>query len=384
MKVLYYDCFAGISGDMHLSALVDLYGSDEEIKELIHNIFSGEVEIEFKNVNKKGINSKKLIVIEKNKPKDYRHLHDIENLIQSSNLSDFVKKKSLKILNTIATAEAKVHDIPIERVHFHEIGAVDTIIDVVGGVFLIERLKVDKIFSSNIEVGSGTIKIEHGIFPVPAPATAEILKDIPLTQKVSGEATTPTGAAIIKTFVDEFKFPEKLKINKIGYGAGEREAEIPNVLRVFIGELDGELSEEESLIEVNIDDTTPEKMEYIMDKLFENGALDVFFTPIIMKKSRPAFLLSVLCKKENELKIEEIFFEETTTFGLRKTNVLKKMLERKIEQVDTPLGKIRVKKGYYKGKLIKQKFEYEDIKKICKEKGLSFDEVIKILSTHCN
>ncbi len=384
MKVLYYDCFAGISGDMHLSALVDLYGSDEEIKELIHNIFSGEVEIEFKNVNKKGINSKKLIVIEKNKPKDYRHLHDIENLIQSSNLSDFVKKKSLKILNTIATAEAKVHDIPIERVHFHEIGAVDTIIDVVGGVFLIERLKVDKIFSSNIEVGSGTIKIEHGIFPVPAPATAEILKDIPLTQKVSGEATTPTGAAIIKTFVDEFKFPEKLKINKIGYGAGEREAEIPNVLRVFIGELDGELSEEESLIEVNIDDTTPEKMEYIMDKLFENGALDVFFTPIIMKKSRPAFLLSVLCKKENELKIEEIFFEETTTFGLRKTNVLKKMLERKIEQVDTPLGKIRVKKGYYKGKLIKQKFEYEDIKKISKEKGLSFDEVIKILSTHCN
>ena len=175
-----------------------------------------------------------------------------------------------------------------------------------------------------------------------------------------------------------------MKINKIGYGAGEREAEIPNVLRVFIGELDGELSEEESLIEVNIDDTTPEKMEYIMDKLFENGALDVFFTPIIMKKSRPAFLLSVLCKKENELKIEEIFFEETTTFGLRKTNVLKKMLERKIEQVDTPLGKIRVKKGYYKGKLIKQKFEYEDIKKICKEKGLSFDEVIKILSTHCN
>ncbi len=384
MKVLYYDCFAGISGDMHLSALVDLYGSDEEIKELIHNIFSGEVEIEFKNVNKKGINSKKLIVIEKNKPKDYRHLHDIENLIQSSNLSDFVKKKSLKILNTIATAEAKVHDIPIERVHFHEIGAVDTIVDVVGAAFLVEKLNIDKIFSSNIEVGSGTIKIEHGIFPVPAPATAEILKDIPLTQKASGEATTPTGAAIIKTFVNEFKFPEKLRINKIGYGAGERDSEIPNVLRVFIGEIDGEQYEEESLIEVNIDDTTPEKMEYIMDRLFENGALDVFFTPIIMKKSRPAFLLSVLCKKENELKMEEIIFEESTTFGLRKTNVLKKMLERKIEQLDTPLGKIRVKKGYYKGNIIKQKFEYEDIKKICKEKGLSFDEVIKILSTHCN
>lgn len=383
MKVLYYDCFAGISGDMNLSALIDLYSSDEEIKELIHNIFSGEVEIEFKNVNKKGINSKKLIVIEKNKPKDYRHLHDIENLIQTSKLSDFVKKKSLEILNTIATAEAKVHNIRVEKVHFHEIGAVDTIIDVVGAAFIIEKLKIDKIFSSSIEVGSGTIEIEHGIFPVPAPATAEILKNIPLTQKVSGEATTPTGAAIIKTFVNEFKFPEKLRIHKVGYGAGERDGEIPNVLRVFLGELEGEITEEETLIEVNIDDTTPEKMEYIMDKLFENGALDVFLTPIIMKKSRPAFLLSVLCKKENESKIEEIIFEESTTFGLRKTNVLKKMLERELVECDTPFGKIRMKKGYYKGKLIKQKFEYEDIKKICKEKGLFFDEVIKILSTHC-
>ncbi|MCX7820549.1 MAG: nickel pincer cofactor biosynthesis protein LarC [Brevinematales bacterium] len=383
MKVLYYDCFAGISGDMNLSALVDLYGNEEEIKQLILQLFSEEVEIEFQDVNKKGISAKKLTVKEKNKQKDFRHLHDIENLINNSSVSDFVKQKSLEIFNKIALAEAKVHNIPVEKVHFHEIGAVDTIVDIVGGVFLLERLKVAKIYSSKIEIGSGKIKIEHGVFPVPAPATAEILKNIPIVQTLSGEATTPTGAAIISSIVNEFSFPQKLKIEKIGYGAGERDTEIPNVLRIFLGELDGEKTEEETLIEVNIDDTAPERMEYIMDRLFENGALDVFFTPIIMKKSRPAFLISVLCEKQKEPYIEQIIFEETTTFGLRKTNVTKKMLEREIVEMKTHLGTVRVKRGYYNGKLIKQKFEYEDVRKICKEKNISFDEAIKILSTHC-
>ncbi len=376
MKVLYYDCFAGISGDMNLAALVDIASNEEEIIELFKNILPLEVEIEFKEVMKNGMRAKKINVIQKKEV--HRHISDIKDIIISSKLKDSVIDRSLKIFEKIALAESKIHNVPIEKVHFHEIGAVDTIVDILGCAYLLDKLNVSKIFSSPIEIGNGFITFSHGKFKVPAPATAEILKNVPLTQNSQGEATTPTGAAIITTITDEFKFPENLVVEKIGYGGGDRDIEIPNVLRVFYGELKEELKRKETLIEVNIDDMPAEQMEYLMEKLFENGALDVFFTPIIMKKSRPAYMLNVLCKKEKEEEMERIIFLETTTFGLRKINVEKVMLDRKIESINTPYGILRIKKASFNGKE-KIKFEYEDIKRIAKEKNIPFNEVLRYI-----
>ncbi|MGC8765358.1 MAG: nickel pincer cofactor biosynthesis protein LarC [Brevinematia bacterium] len=385
MKILYYDCFAGISGDMNLSALVDLAGNEKELQDLISEIFNDNVLIEFQNVDKNGVSCKKLNIIEKKHAEKHLHLHEIKEIIESANISTYVKEKSLEILQKIAFAEAKIHNTSPDKIHFHEIGAVDTIIDIVGGIFALEKLKVDKVYSSTIETGYGFIEIAHGKFPIPAPATAEILKGFPIKQTIKGEATTPTGAAIITSIATGFGLPENFMIEKIGYGAGEREAEIPNCLRVFYGNISEKSTIEEDglLIEVNLDDMTPERIDFIMEKLFMAGALDVFITPIIMKKSRPAFTLSVLCETGKEEALEKIIFEETTTFGLRKIPVRKNMLKRKTEVINTPLGKVRVKTGYFGGREIKRKLEYEDVKRIATEKNLTFEEALKIIQSHC-
>ncbi len=379
MKALIYDCFAGMSGDMNLSALVDIAENDEELKKLIYKLFDGNVIINFEDIKKSGIRAKKLNIIEKKRPVVYRHLKDINEIVLNSQLSSFVKEKSLEIFNKIASAEAKVHGIPKEKVHFHEIGAVDTIIDVVGGVFLLEKLDVKKVFSSAIEVGSGFVETEHGKLPVPAPATAELLNDIPIKQTLQGEATTPTGAAIISSIVEEFAFPGNFCIKKIGYGAGVKDFSVPNVLRVFLIEVSETQNKNERwiLIETNFDDMPPENVEYLMERLFNNGAVDVFITPIIMKKSRPAFKLSVLCKAENSTLLEKTIFEETSTFGIRKIELEKIELDRKIETLITPFGNVRVKIGYFQGKELKRKYEYEDIKRIANEKGLTYDQVLR-------
>ncbi|MDT8715152.1 nickel pincer cofactor biosynthesis protein LarC [Clostridium sp. 19966] len=406
MRVLYYDCFCGISGDMNIAALIDL-GVDKEylLREIGKLNLSSEYEIKINKSMKNGITGTKFDVILKHEHNheenhshehlheehhthekeehvhhgEHRNLNDIENIINGSNLSDVVKKLSLDIFMKIALAEAEVHGKPIEEVHFHEVGAIDSIIDIVGAAIAIDYLKVDRIMASTVQVGGGFVKCAHGLIPVPAPATVKILKDIPIKSGiVPFETTTPTGAAILAENVQEFTDKIEFKIEKIGYGLGTRDLDIPNVLRVYLGEENKqEEREEQYLLETNIDDMNPELYSYTEEKLFEKGALDVFKTPIIMKKGRPGIKLSVLVKGSKEKEVLDVIFKETTSLGVRKFNVGKIMLNREFKNIKTPYGEVKIKNSYYEGKLVKYKAEYEDCKKIAAENNLPISKVYR-------
>ncbi|WP_055669348.1 nickel pincer cofactor biosynthesis protein LarC [Desnuesiella massiliensis] len=383
MRILYYDCFSGISGDMNIGALLDL-GVDQKyfVEELNKLGLEDEFDITVEKNNKKGISGTKFNVILKQQrhhqhEEDHHHhrnLRDIEDIINKSSLKDSVKKLSLEIFYQVAKAEAKVHGEDIYKIHFHEVGAIDSIVDIVGAAIGFDYLKIDKVICSPVEVGYGFVKCAHGILPVPAPATAEILKDIPILAKnVPFEATTPTGAAIIKTLCSNFTYGKNFKVNKVGYGLGTKEGEkVPNVLRVFLGEACVEHNEEEYVIECNIDDMSGEIYEILMDKLLANGALDVYFTPIIMKKSRPATKVTLICNEANCNELEEVLFKNTTTLGIRKIKIERKKLERHSKVLNTEYGEIRIKVGTYNGEEIKIKPEYEDCKNICETYGITY------------
>ena len=412
MKVLYYDCFCGISGDMHIAAMLDL-GVPQEylLKEISKLKIDSEYEIKIQKTIKKGITGTRVDVILKNghtSNDDHQHNHhshtnidehshthhhhednehnmehhhrglkEIEEIINSSNLSDNVKKLSIKTFMKVAEAEAKVHGKDLYEVHFHEVGAVDSIIDIVASAITLDYLKVDKIVASSIQLGGGFVKCAHGIIPVPAPATVEILKGIPVkTGVVEFETTTPTGAAILAANVQEYTDKIEFQIDKIAYGLGHRELEIPNVLRVYLGTIqESEKKEEQYIIETNIDDMNPEFYEYIEEKLFSNGALDVYKTAIIMKKGRPAIKLSVLVSADKEEEILKIIFKETTSIGVRKYKVEKIMLDRDFSKKKTVYGEVTLKNSYYKGELIKSKPEYEECKIIAKENSIPLKQV---------
>ncbi|MBP2649478.1 MAG: hypothetical protein H6Q74_303 [Firmicutes bacterium] len=430
MKVLYYDCFCGISGDMNLGALLDL-GVDEAYlrRELSKLNLDDEYELQVQKDNKKGISGTRVDVALKNAMHDHKHDHsqalqpaggaeqnhhhqqhqedrnypeahrehthhehrnlkDIENIIINSRLSDGVKKLSLAIFMKVAEAEAKVHGKHLYEVHFHEVGAVDSIIDIVGAAVCIDYLNVDKIMASPVQVGGGFVKCAHGIIPIPAPATAEILKNIPLKSGiVPFETTTPTGAAILAANVGTFTDRMDISVEKIGYGIGHRELDIPNVLRIYIGyqESTNKL-EEQYILETNIDDMNPELYGYIEEKLFDQGALDVFKTAISMKKGRSATKLSVLVNGEHEETILDVIFRETTSLGVRKYKVEKIMLPREFVKISTPYGNVTVKNAYYQGEKVKYKPEYEDCKKIANEKNIPisrvYQEVYKIIEAN--
>lgn len=415
MKILYYDCFCGISGDMNLGALVDL-GVDKEylLKEISKLNLESEYSIEVKESIKKGITGTKVDVIIKNENHGHDHKHEhhehhghhehdghhehhhghnhdhshehhhrglkeIEDIINSSDLNENVKKLSLDIFMEVAKAEAKVHGKSLYEVHFHEVGAIDSIIDIVGAAICIDYLKVDKIMASRVQLGGGFVKCAHGIIPIPAPATVEILKDIPVKAGiVEFETTTPTGAAILAANVEEFKDEIDFSIQKIGYGLGTRELEIPNVLRVYLG-TDGKKEEvkKQYILETNIDDMNPEIYSYIEEKLFQKGALDVFKTPIIMKKGRPAIKLSILVDESKEEDIKEVIFKETTSLGIRKFNAEKIMLQRTFKKISTQYGEITIKKAYYEGELIKYKPEYEECKELAIKNDVTIDTIYK-------
>jgi uncharacterized protein (TIGR00299 family) protein len=397
MKILYYDCFSGISGDMNLGALIDL-GIDKNylINELSKLKIDG-YKISVEKTVKNGISGTKVDVILNHHHHDHdehnhhhhhhRNLKDIENIINSSDLDSNIKDISLGIFKKVAEAEAKVHNKSIEEVHFHEVGAVDSIVDIVGAAICFAYLKVDKVISSTVEAGSGFVKCAHGLLPVPAPATVEILKNIPLKSNIPFEATTPTGAAIIAYLADEFKDNKNFKINKIGYGIGNKDnKDIPNVLRVFLAEeLDQKTSRpngeflqgEAEVLECNIDDMNPEMYEYIMELLFKEGALDVYLTPIIMKKGRPGIKLSVVYNKEQEKEIEKIILTETTTLGFRKYKVQRNMLRREFNKVKTKYGEFTIKNSYYGEKRVKYKAEYDECKKAALENDVSINEIYR-------
>lgn len=408
MTILYYDCFAGISGDMNLGALLDLGVEEKLLRDELAKLPLEGYEVLINKDMRKGISGTRVDVLtghdKDHDQKDHPHKHshhqehhtghrsfgDIKHLIGNSGLRDDVKQLSIKIFEKVAVAEARIHNKAVDEIHFHEIGAVDSIVDIVGAAICIRALAPDRIMASTVELGSGSVVCAHGTYPVPAPATTEILAGIPVRKgTVAFEATTPTGAAILAGCVDQFTDTFSLKIRKTGYGIGHKDGELPNVLRVHWCETAGEENPEiitSSIIECNIDDMNPEYYDYIIDVLFEAGARDVYITPIIMKKSRPAVTLSILTEPATEAGIKEILLTETSTLGIRKYSVEKTMLQRKTEVVETPYGQIRIKSAYYNQQKIRSKPEYDDCIRIARENKIPlnqvYKEIEKILSRH--
>ena len=365
-KILYYDASSGISGDMNLAALVGL-GVDfgylcSELEKL--NL-SGEFRLEQKNVVKNGIAATKIdVVLLKSQP-HARSYADIKQILANSNLSEFCKKKAVAIFHVIAQAEAKVHKVSIDEVHFHEVGAVDSIVDVVGAAicfeYLLENFGISRVVSSKIELGGGVVKCDHGYLNVPAPAVCEILKDVPVSLgRANFEMTTPTGAAILKACADEFVSEINFKIEKVAYGAGEKNApNFANVLRAMICEVDESQNLVQKMISTNIDDMDAESFAFACEILRENGALDVFSHSIYMKKGRIGFELNVLCKSEDAKKLKELIFTHTTAIGVREIDVVKTELKRKFVSVETKFGDIRLK---ISGEDEKAKPEFDECK----------------------
>ncbi len=386
MKILYYECFAGISGDMNLGAMVDIGISPDYLKNELKKLGVKGYELKIYKDQRKGISGTKVDVVIKstdNSEHHHRNFRDIKDIISKSSLNDNVKDTSLKIFGKVADAEAKIHNKNIDEIFFHEVGAIDSIVDIVGAAICLDYIKPDKIYSSTVELGGGFVDCKHGTLPVPAPASVEILKGAPVKMgTVQYEAATPTGSAILAACSDEFTDKVNFIIEKTGYGIGNKDENIPNLLRVYLGKSLQENSLEKSsslIIECNIDDMNPEFYDYIINSLFDAGAKDVYITPIIMKKSRPAAKLSVLCESGSEKLIEEILFKETSSLGLRKYQVEKIMLNRKITTVNTKYGKVKIKSAYYKDKLIKSKPEYEDCIKIARKENMPIKEVYNIV-----
>ena len=365
-KILYYDASSGISGDMNLAALVGL-GVDfgylcSELEKL--NL-SGEFYLEQKNVVKNGIAATKIdVVLLKSQP-HARSYADIKEILASSNLSEICKKKATAIFHVIAQAEAKVHAVSIDEVHFHEVGALDSIVDVIGAAicfeYLSENFGISRVVSSKIELGGGVVKCDHGYLNVPAPAVCEILKDVPVSLgRANFEMTTPTGAAILKACADEFVDEINFKIEKVAYGAGEKNApNFANALRAMICEVDESQNLVQKMISTNIDDMDAESFAFACEILRENGALDVFSHSIYMKKGRIGFELNILCKSEDAKKLKELIFTHTTAIGVREIDVVKTELKRKFVSVRTKFGDIRLK---ISGEDEKAKPEFDECK----------------------
>jgi uncharacterized protein (TIGR00299 family) protein len=388
-RILFYDCFAGISGDMNLGALVDLGVDAEHLGRELAKLNIEGFRLEVERDIRKGISGTKVtVVVDHPDNEKHRHLRNIEEIILKSSLSQKIKEKALSIFSRVAEAEARVHNIAVEKVHFHEVGALDSIADIVGAAICQEALNVDEIHASPVQLGGGYVTCAHGLMPVPAPATAEILAGIPVkTGLVDYEATTPTGAAILAATVDSFTDRMEFTITKTGYGIGQRDGEIPNVLRVYLAETDESLQsdvkvEEAVMLECNLDDMSPERYTHVMDLLFSSGAAEVFIVPVVMKKSRPGHLLSVLCSMELVETMKEILFTETPSIGLREQRVMKHMLKREMVVVSTRYGEVEVKRSYWNGRVVNEKAEFEQCRIRAGEHGVNLDEVVKEVMKH--
>lgn len=378
MKIAYFDCFSGISGDMVLGALVDLGLELPELERALSSLDLEEFSIEAREVASYGLRATKVDVIV---PESVlvRTFNNIRDLIVSSDLPERVKSISLEIFTRLARAEALVHGKPIDQVHFHEVGAVDSIVDIVGAAYGIHALEISDVFGSPLPLGHGMVKTAHGSIPVPAPAVLEILEDTPTYGRgIPTEIVTPTGAALIKSLAVSFGNHPPMRVGKIGYGAGSKDLGVPNLLRVITGEpLDFPADTEElaCLISTNIDDMNPEFYDYVMERLLEEGAQDVWLTPIQMKKTRPGTTLTVLCSPSNATALKRILLEETSTFGLRTSNVMKKAIEREMLEVKTEWGPVRVKVGRESNHVTNVSPEFSDCAAIAGEHGVPIKEV---------
>lgn len=373
MRTLYFDCFAGASGDMILGAMVAAGVDTTVLREQLSRLNVDGFEINFETVTRSGL-SASYAKVETAHEHKHRHLSDIRKIIEGSGVSDNAKALSIEIFTRLAEAEAHVHNEPVERVHFHEVGALDAIVDIVGAAICFDLLKIDRFVSSPLHVGSGTMQMAHGRFPVPPPAVAELLKGVPFySTDIVGELLTPTGAAIITTVCKEFGPIPRMTTEATGYGAGTRQyKDFPNVLRVLLGETEAEAETDERLwmIETNIDDMSPQLLGHVMDRAFELGALDCYFTPVQMKKNRPGVLLSVLCARDQKEPLTNLLFTETTTLGVRSYEVERRALRRSVKQVETAYGPIGVKVAHLNGHVVNQMPEFEDVRAAATKAGV--------------
>ena len=373
MKVAYFDCRSGISGDMILGALVDAGVKLETIRKGLASLGLKGYELKSKRV-KRGLfgGTKVDVVLSPQAHTHSRTFTDIEKLIQRSKLPKPVIEDSIEIFLRIGKAEAKVHRTKIDKVHFHEVGAVDSIVDIVGGVIGMQELNVDQVLASPLNTGEGTVDCAHGVLPVPAPATLELLNGIPCySSGIPYELTTPTGAAMIGFWAEAFQSLPLMKIQKSGYGAGSHIIkEHANLLRIIVGEAEGKGGEKIVLVETNIDDMNPEFYDYIMDSLYSAGALDVYLTSIQMKKNRPAVKISVLAPPAKREAVSHILLTETSTFGIRFTDMDRIILDRQSMEVQTPYGKVAVKVGSLDGQVVRFSPEYENCKQIARKKKI--------------
>ncbi|MGH9842360.1 MAG: nickel pincer cofactor biosynthesis protein LarC [Blastocatellia bacterium] len=415
-RTLYLDCFAGASGDMFIGALLDCGLDFEFLKRELAKLGVGGYELSLTRVDRCGISAAKFDVhLQDEEPVEVHHQHhdhphdhlpqsairnpqsghralsEIKRMIATSSLSASIKERAQAIFQRIGEAESKIHNVPIESVHFHEVGAMDSIVDIVGACIGLEALQIERIISSPLHVGSGTFRCAHGIYPVPGPATTELLKGAPVYSKeIEGELVTPTGAAIISTLAERYGTLPMMKIERVGYGAGTRTyPKFPNVLRVVIGEVEEDADHTPSqitVIEANIDDSNAQVFGHLMEQALAAGALDIFYTPVQMKKNRPGVLLTLLCKSEDRDRMCELIFRETTTLGLRHRNEQREILRREFVTVETEFGAIRIKTGHSRdGRVMNASPEFEDCRAAAEQHQVGLRDVqIAALKVYLN
>lgn len=379
LALAYFDCFCGASGDMIVGALLDAGLDAQRLREELGRLGLTGFEVAARKVRKQGFAATRFEVKVAPGDQPRRTLHDVVEIISASGLSAGVKERAMAVFARLAKAEAAVHGTVAEAVHFHEVGALDAVVDVVGACVGLELLEIDAVACSPIPAGSGSVSCEHGVLPVPAPGTAELLKGVPLAHcDEPGELTTPTGAAILRTVASSFGPVPAMCLQRVGYGAGHREGlHRPNLLRVLIGQplADGH-TDEIVVLETNLDDVSGETTGYAADRLMAAGALDVYFVPIYMKKGRPAVLLTVLASLADADRLEEIIFVETGTFGVRRTTARRSKLQRETHTVQTRFGPVRVKTGGRAGQDIVAAPEHEDCRQAAGEHGVPLREVM--------
>lgn len=351
MSMAYFDCFSGAGGDMIVAALLDAGADAEALRRGIARLRLDGFTIGIEKVKKQGFAATRFqVVLDSAHKPTHRHLKHVREIINAGDLSPRVRDLSLRTFERLAEAEAKVHGSTVEKVHFHEVGAIDSIVDVVGAALALESLGIQRVICSALPTGSGTVTCEHGVMPVPAPGTAELIRGVPIAPcDEPGELLTPTAAAVLTTVAEGFGLMPAMLVRGVGYGAGTRDGHTrPNLLRVFVGEArggdaNGVKADRVEVLETNLDDASPQAIAHCVDRLLAAGALDAFATPIQMKKSRPGVMLTVLCDPSNSATMEAIIFRETPTLGVRRSIMERSVLPRRSETVSTPFGKIRVK-----------------------------------------
>jgi uncharacterized protein (TIGR00299 family) protein len=379
MRIAYFDCFSGASGDMILGSLIDAGLSARLLKEELKKLRIPTIHLKVKKVLKSGLSATQVIVEGKSEKKSHRNLKEILRIVERSGVEAKVKERSKEIFKRIASVEANIHRTQMGEVHFHELGGLDSIVDIVGSVWGIQKLGIEKILVSKVNVGGGFVKCEHGILPVPAPATLSLMEGKPIySSGVERELLTPTGAAILTTLGSEFGSMPPIKVERIGYGAGRDNLPHPNLLRLIIGTSESSLPRERvTVVETNIDDMNPQFYDYVIEKLLAIEVLEVFITPILMKKNRPGHLLTIICPSEKLPFVTKFLLRETTTLGLRWHEEEREKSDREILIEETKYGKIRFKLARWEGRIVNLSPEYDDCKRLALENRVPLKEVFE-------